>query len=211
MIDQLYQNVVDKADVDPGGSSSTPTSDGQSGIVDIGVVPSPPTGLGPTVTLAIGHVVRTEIRDSAGKPTEYTHEYPIEPSGNVRIPDMKPIPAQGKTLIQLGDLVKAAILAAKLYEIITVNTTLSSMMIDYTVPIATDDKLFLRILFHGNVDVASGTYVVDASGSINIPVIGLIKVNGRMLVDVQSDIEQGLASNKHLYGTVVHITRTPLT
>ena len=167
-----------------------------------------PTLSWPAVTLATGNVIHAEIRDGAGSVTDYTHDYPVEPSGNIRIPKVAAIRAQGLTLTQLRDAITQAILTAGLYTKVTVNVALSSTKVDYHVPISTNDKLFLRILESaGKIDSSSGAYVVDNSGSINIPYVGMLNVKGRMLADVQADIENNIISGAILQQPVVNLSR----
>lgn len=171
-----------------------------------------PTLSWPSVTLTTGHVIHAEIRDPAGIVTEYSHDYPVEPSGNIRIPKVAAIKALGLTLTQLRDAITQAILAAGLYSKVTVNVALSSAKVDYHIPISTNDKLYLRILeSSGKIDSSSGAYVVDNSGSINIPYIGMMNVKGRMLIDVQADIENHIISGTILQQPVVNLSRALLT
>jgi protein involved in polysaccharide export with SLBB domain len=138
------------------------------------------------VSLVVGQIVHTEVRAEAGGITPWSHDYPIEPSGNLRIPLVAPVAAAGQTVTQLRQAIAGAIVAAKLFPAVTVNLDVLSAQVDYTNTIKGGEKLFLRILDGGNVSPSSGSYIVDNSGEINIPFLGFIKVSGRFLVDVQN-------------------------
>jgi protein involved in polysaccharide export with SLBB domain len=169
------------------------------------------TNSGGAVPLAVGQIVYTEIRAGEGGVESYSHEYPIEPSGKVRIPLVAPVSAQAKTLTELRDAIANAIVTAKLFKEVTVNLTVLSTRVDYANIIKPGEKLFLRILENdGKISPSSGAYVVDNTGSINIPFLGLVKVAGAFLVDAQTQIEQGLIVKLILKSPVVHVTRTHL-
>jgi protein involved in polysaccharide export with SLBB domain len=161
-----------------------------------------------SASLELGEIVKTEVREAAGIISSYSHNYPIEPSSLLRIPSLEPIAAKGKTLTRLRDAIAGAMVAEGLFTRVTVNLTLLSARVDYANKIRPGDKLFLRILGHdGTVDPSSGSYTVDETGSINIPLLGLVRVDGALLFEAEHNIEQGLIGGGFLSSPVVNVTR----
>jgi protein involved in polysaccharide export with SLBB domain len=164
----------------------------------------------PTATIVTGNVVNVEVRDSAGVVTDYSHEYPVEPNGNIRIPNIAPVTAQGLTLLQLRDAITQAFLTGAVFTAVTVNVRMTSKRVDYPVPISVNDNLHLRIMdIAGKNDNASGMYVVDNAGNINIPYLGLTQVRGQMLMTAQTSIETKL-NGPFFANPVVNLTRVNL-
>jgi len=162
-------------------------------------------------SLELGEVVNAEVRESSGAITAFSHEYPIDSSSLLRIPSLNPIAAVGKTLIQLRDAIHDAMISEGLFSIVTVNLTLSSTRIDFANTIGVGDTLFLRILGpDGTVDPSSGSFTVDPTGSINIPFLGGVLVNGALLFEAEHQIEQGLIDGGFFAQPFVNVTRVQL-
>jgi protein involved in polysaccharide export with SLBB domain len=147
-----------------------------------------------STSLELGEIVKTEIRDPSGAITFFSHDYPIDPSGLLRIPLLSPISAQGKTLTpELRDAIADSMVTEGLFSSVTVNLTLLSTRVDFENQIRPGDTLFLRIFgSDGKVDPSSGSFTVDGSGSINIPFLGGVLVDGALLFEAEHQIEQGL-------------------
>jgi protein involved in polysaccharide export with SLBB domain len=167
-----------------------------------------------STSLELGEIVKTEVREAGGVPSPFSHDYPIDPSGFMRIPDLEPIAAEGKGLTQLRNAITDAMVAEGLFTSgsVTVNLTLLSTRVDYANKIRPGDKLFLRIFGEPDltVDPSSGSYTVDETGSINIPLLGLVRVDGALLFEAENQIRQGLIDGGFLDSPVVYVTRVQL-
>lgn len=163
-------------------------------------------------SLALGEIIGTEIRNASGIIEPYSHDYPIDPSGLLRIPSLEPIPARGATLTQLRDKIADAIVNQGLLSIVTVNLALSPQQVDFASKITPGDDLFLRILGNdGAADPSSGSYTVDGTGNINIPFLGFVRVEGALLFEAEHAIEQGLIDGSFFtLPFVVNVTRVQL-
>jgi protein involved in polysaccharide export with SLBB domain len=163
-------------------------------------------------SLELGEIVTAEIRDPSGIITSYSHDYPIDPSGLLRIPSLDPIFAKGLTLTQLRDAIADAMVSQGLFSSVTVNLTLLFQQVDFANAITPGDDLFLRILGNdGTADPSSGSYTVDGTGSINIPFLGLTRVLGALLFEAEHAIEQGLIDGGFFtLPFVVNVTRVQL-
>lgn len=162
-------------------------------------------------SLELGEVVKAEIREPSGAITSYSHDYPIDPSSLLRIPSVSPIIAVGMTLIQLRDAIADTMVNDGIFASVTVNLALSGNRIDFANAIQVGDTLFLRILGQdGTVDPSSGSFVVDGSGSINMPFLGGVLVAGSLLFEAEHQIEVGLVDGGFFAEPFVNVTRVQL-
>jgi protein involved in polysaccharide export with SLBB domain len=162
-------------------------------------------------SLELGEIVKAEVREPSGAITSFSHDYPIDPSGLLRIPSLNPIAAKDKTLMQLRDAIANAMVNEGLFSSVTVNLTLLSTRVDFANKIQPGDMLFLRILGDdGTVDPSSGSFTVDQTGSINIPFLGGTLVGGALLFEAEHQIEQGLIDGGFFTQPFVNVTRVQL-
>jgi protein involved in polysaccharide export with SLBB domain len=164
-----------------------------------------------SASLELGEIVRTEVREQSGAVSSYSHDYPVDPSGLVRIPALNPIAATGKTLTQLRDAIGSAMVAQGLFSSVTVNLTLLPTRVNFADKIVPGHTLFLRILGNdGSVQPVSGSYTVDPTGAVNLPLgLGFVRVDGHLLFEAEHAIEQGLG-NVFIQPFVVNVTRVQL-
>ena len=164
-----------------------------------------------SASLELGEVVHAEVREPSGAITTFSHDYPIDPSSLVRIPSLSPIAAAGVTLIQLRDAIADAMVSEGLFASVTVNLTLLSTRVDFSNKIGGGDLLFLRILGpDGTIDPSSGSFPVDGTGSVNIPFLGGVLVDGALLFEAEHQIEQGLIDGGFFAQPFVYLTRVQL-
>ena len=166
-----------------------------------------------SASLELGEIVNTEVREPSGAISSYSHDYPVDPSGLLRIPALNPIAATGQMLIQLRDAIAGAMIAQGLFSSVTVNLTLLPTRVNFTDKIKPGDNLFLRVLGNdGTVQPISGSYTVDPTGAINVPLgLGLVRVDGHLLFEAEHAIEQALAlGGIFIQPFVVNVTRVQL-
>jgi protein involved in polysaccharide export with SLBB domain len=161
--------------------------------------------------LELGEIVRTEVRESSGALSSYSHDYPVDPSGLVRIPALSPIAAKDKTLTQLRDAIAGAMVDQGLFSSVTVNLTLLPTRVDFADKIRPGDKLFLRVLGNdGTLEPISGSYTVDPTGAVNLPLgLGFVRVDGHLLFEAEHALQQGLGG-VFIQPLVVNVTRVQL-
>lgn len=163
------------------------------------------------MSLEFGEIVKAEIREGAGAISTFSHDYPIDPSGLLRIPSLKPLQATGKELPQLRDAIADAMVDQGLFGSVIVNLTLLPERVDFNNKIISGDDLFLRILeSDGVVAPSSGLYPVDPNGSINIPLLGSVLVKEHLLFEGEHAIEQGLIDGGFFIQPFVNVTRVRL-
>ncbi|MFI1508121.1 polysaccharide biosynthesis/export family protein [Streptomyces sp. NPDC020597] len=167
----------------------------------------------PADSLELGEVVNAEIRDASGAVTSFTHEYPIDASRLLRIPSLNTIIAEGKPLTpDLRDEIHDRFVDDGILDPVTVNLTLSSTRVDLENTIQPGEKIFVRLLNpDGTVDPSSGSFVVDGSGSINIPFLGGVLVRNYRFFEAEHEIEQGLIDGGFFSQPIVNVTRVQLT
>ncbi|MHB9864485.1 polysaccharide biosynthesis/export family protein [Streptomyces sp. YIM S03343] len=163
-------------------------------------------------SLDLGEIVEVEVRDASGAVTAFTHEYPVDPSGLLRIPSLSTIQATGKALTpELRDEIQDRFVADGILSPATVNLTLGFARVDFDNKIQPGDMLFVRLLApDGTVDPGSGSFVVDGSGSINIPFLGGVLVGDSLLFEAEHQIEQGLIDGGFFTQPLVNVTRVQL-
>ena len=164
-------------------------------------------------SLELGEVVHVEVRDSAGAVTDYTHEYPIDASGLLRIPSLSQIIAHGMALTpDLRDTISDHFVSDGIFSVVTVNVTLTSTRIDFDTEIAPGETLFIRILnSDGSADQSSGAFPVDGAGIVHIPFLGGTLVRHHRLFEAEHQIEVGLEEGGFFSQPfVVNVTRVNL-
>ena len=164
-------------------------------------------------SLELGEIVQAEVRDPSGVVTDYSHDYPVDPSRLLRIPSLEPIFAEGKVLTpDLRDEIADRFVADGVFTSVTVNLTLTGGLVDFDNKIQPGETLFLRLLgLDGTVDPSSGAFVVDSTGAINIPFLGGVLVSDSLLFEAEHQIEQGLIDAAIFSQPFVNLTRTQLT
>jgi protein involved in polysaccharide export with SLBB domain len=169
------------------------------------------TGGTSTSSLITGQVVNVQIRELGGRISEFSHEYPVDLQGCVRIPSLGCVQARGLTLVQLRQAINNALVQMQILINPTVNVTSSSKTVPYTQQIQSGDTLFVRILeSSGTSDPSSGAYPVDATGRLHLPYIGDITVAGMTIAALETQIEQGLISGQIYRNPTVHVSMTQL-
>ncbi|HEY6911652.1 MAG TPA: hypothetical protein VI356_19900 [Myxococcales bacterium] len=166
--------------------------------------------------LAQNQVVAIEVRDPSGAVASgYSHEYPVkadptagEEGGVVlRIPGLQPFRARELKLVDLRKQVQAALVAAKIFTAATVNASLSQKTVSYEQPVNPGDTLWLRILGPGGaLDKASGSYTVNDGGEVDLPWLGLLKVGGSSLADVEADVLKRVADARLFQGALIDLS-----
>jgi protein involved in polysaccharide export with SLBB domain len=176
--------------------------------------PSTPGTQGSVLTT--GQVVNVEIRESNGAVTAFSHEYPIDSAGNIRIPSgaapaVGIVPARGRTLVQLRQAIFNALTQGRILLNPTVNVSLSSKTVTPTQRVGVGDTVHVRVLESGGaVDPSSGAYMVDSAGKLHLPVVGEIDAAGKTVADLESQIQRGITAAKFLVNSVVHVSMVPL-
>lgn len=165
-----------------------------------------------TTSLELGEIVNAEVRDPSGAVTSFSHDYPIDASRLLRIPSLSPILAEGKTVTpELRDEIRDRFVSDGIFSSLTVNVTLMATRVDFENKIQPGDTLFLRLLgLDGTVDPSSGSFAVDASGSISIPFLGGVLVRDNLLFEAEHQIEQGLIDSGVFAQPLVNVTRVQL-
>ncbi len=162
----------------------------------------------PDAKLADGQVVRVEVRDGSGAVARFTHEYPIDPNGNMRIPSLGNVVARELTLVALRESLRQAF--TNVVAGSSVNVTPSASIMTYDAPIARADRLYLRILDpQGNVDASSGSYVVDSDGKLHLPRVGDIDTADMTMGALEAGLERAVG-DRFLRGAVVNVSKTEL-
>ncbi|MGE5049637.1 MAG: polysaccharide biosynthesis/export family protein [Deltaproteobacteria bacterium] len=166
--------------------------------------------------LAKNQVVAVEVRDPSGAVAPgYSHEYPVkgDPTAGedggviLRIPDLQPFRARELKLVDLRKQVQAALVAAKIFPSATVNATLSTKGVAYEQTINPGDTIWLRILGPGGaLDKASGSYTVNDGGEVDLPWLGLLKVGGSSLADVEADVLKRVADARLFQGALIDLS-----
>jgi hypothetical protein len=166
--------------------------------------------------LAKNQVVAVEVRDQVGAVAAgYSHEYPIkgDPTAGeeggviLRIPDLQPIRARELKLVDLRKQVQAALVAAKIFSGATVNASLSPKGVIYEQPLNPGDTFWLRILGKGGaLDKASGAYAINDGGEVDLPWLGLLKVGGSTLADVEADVLKRVADARLFQGAIIDLS-----
>ncbi|MGY1580341.1 polysaccharide biosynthesis/export family protein [Streptomyces sp. MN13] len=166
-----------------------------------------------TTSLQLGEIVHAEVRELTGTVSTYSHEYPVDASRLIRIPDLSPIIAEGKPLTpDLRDEIHDRLIADRaLSGTIAVNLSLAFARVDWQRTIQPGDTLFVRFLDRGGkVDPASGSFPVDGSGTISIPFLGSVLVRDHRLFEAEHAIEQGLLDGRFFPRPLVNVTRVHL-
>ncbi len=166
--------------------------------------------------LAKNQVVSIEVRDQVGAVAAgYSHEYPIkaDPTAGeeggviLRIPDLQPFRARELKLVDLRKQVSAALVAAKLFSSVSVNASLSPKGVAYEQALNPGDTIWLRILGKGgSLDKASGSYPINDGGEVDLPYLGLLKVGGSTLADVEADLLKRVADARLFAGAVIDLS-----
>jgi protein involved in polysaccharide export with SLBB domain len=163
-------------------------------------------------SVEVGEVIDLEVRDPAGAITTFSHEYPVDASRLLRIPSLSLILAEGKPLFpDLRDEISDRFVSDGIFASVTVNLALSFSQVDFQNQIQAGDALFVRLLNpDGTVDPSSGSFAVDASGSVNIPFLGGVFVEGSLLFEAEHQVEQGLLDGGFFTQPLVNVTRVQL-
>lgn len=112
---------------------------------------------------------------------------------------------------ELRDEIRDRFVSDGIFSSLTVNVTLMSTRVDFENKIQPGDTLFLRLLgLDGTVDPSSGSFAVDASGSISIPFLGGVLVRDNLLFEAEHQIEQGLIDDGVFAQPLVNVTRVQL-
>ena len=156
-----------------------------------------------------------EVRDPTGAITGYSHEYPIkgDPAAGeeggviLRLPDLPPLRAKELKQAELRKKVAADLVAAKIFPSASVNASLSDKAVVYEQPLNAGDKFWLRILGKGGaVDKASGSYVINDGGEVDLPYLGLLKVAGGTLGDLEADLLKRVSDARLFAGAVIDLS-----
>jgi protein involved in polysaccharide export with SLBB domain len=169
----------------------------------------PPSG--PSLPLQSSHVVMIEIRDASGAVSKLSHEYPVEPSGAIRMPRLAPIEAKNVLAADLRKTIHDALIAARVFPRASVNVTLSENMVPYGVKLAPNDRIFIRMLDDGgNVLPPSGGYQLSTTGEIDLPFLGLITAKEQTLEELQATIIEGLSKSSSVGLPTIHVSASEL-
>jgi protein involved in polysaccharide export with SLBB domain len=161
----------------------------------------------PDAKLAEGQVVLLEVRDGNGAVTRFSHAYPVDPEGKVRIPTVGPVAARDLTLVELREVLGRAF--AGIVSGGSVNLTPSSDTVFYAEPIARSTQLYLRILdSQGAVDPSSGAYAVDSQARLHLPRLGDIDTANYTLGQLETSLQRAI--DDRVRGTVVNLSKTAL-
>jgi protein involved in polysaccharide export with SLBB domain len=196
--DGVFARALDSDSSDSGdGFNIDDASDGSHG--------GPAT---PDAKLAEGQVVRLEVRDAAGAVTRYSHDYPIDLDGNLRLPTAGAVPAKDLSLVDLRANLGAAF--GRIVSGASVNVTPSPATVSYNDPLARSDRLYIRVLDpQGNIDPSSGAYAIDSQAKLHLPRVGDVDTTdltvGQLEVALESTIGQ-----RFLHGAVVNVSKTEL-
>ncbi len=171
--------------------------------------------LGPP-PLAKNQVVSIEVRDQVGAVASgYSHEYPVkgDPTAGeeggviLTIPDLQPFRARELKLVDLRKQVQAALVAAKIFSGATVNASLTAKGVAYEQTLNPGDTLWLRILGKGGaLDKASGAYPINDGGEVDLPYLGLLKVGGSSLADMEANVLKRVADARLFQGAVIDLS-----
>ncbi|USQ85312.1 polysaccharide biosynthesis/export family protein [Streptomyces phaeoluteigriseus] len=165
-----------------------------------------------TTSLELGEVVNVEVREASGAVTPFSHEYPVDASSLLRIPSLNMIVAAGKALQpDLRDEIHDRFVSDGVLSSLTVNVTPSSTLVDLENTIQPGETIFVRLLnTDGTIDSSSGSFPVDASGSIHMPFLGGVLLNNNRFFEAEHQIEQGLSDGGFFAQPLVNVTRTQL-
>lgn len=165
-----------------------------------------------STALELGEIVTVEVREASGAVSGFSHEYPVDPSGLLRIPSLAPVTAAGLALTpDLRDALTDRFIADAVLSSPTVNVTLSGVRLDYATVLQPGETLFLRILAgDGTLDPSSGGYPIDGSGTVTIPFLGGVLVRGSQPFEAEHQIEQGLVDGGFFAQPFVNVSRLPL-
>jgi protein involved in polysaccharide export with SLBB domain len=163
----------------------------------------PPPVAAPS-TLAFGQVVHVEVR-SSGTVEPLTHEYPIDVNGDIKMPMLGLVRANGLTTDQLADTIQRRLVTGQIFHSPTVNVTLTSKIVAYGALI-TASRVHMRLLgADGTVEPESGDYPIRADGTLNLPYVGTVQARGRRLDEVEAEIQAGYRRS-YINNAVVHLT-----
>lgn len=161
----------------------------------------------PAATLSDCEVIDVEIRDPTGKVSDFSHEYPVDLKGEIKMPVLPRIPARGRTLVQVADDIRKELLDGVFVGSATVNARRTGRKVNYVTPIAKGEVLAVRILMgSGSADKASGTYQVDSNGQIDLPYLGKVDALGKKIPQFEDEIEAGIRDG-FIPRAVVHVSR----
>jgi protein involved in polysaccharide export with SLBB domain len=157
-------------------------------------------------------VVAVDVRDAVGGSTSYSHEYPINPPGYVKIPALPRIQTTGMTPASLAARIHDAFINGRIFLSVAVNITVSSKTVPYERVIVAGDILYVRVLGSaGSPETVSGSYPVDEQGKFRHPWLGQITAAGKTLLALENEIEAAVATRGFLQKAVVHVSLTALT
>lgn len=165
-----------------------------------------------------GQIVNVEIRESNGSISPLSHEYPIDPTGKIKIPSLtSKIQARGNTISELGERISKYIISNKIIANPTVNVNIvKTKSISYSHVIKNGDTIFMRILeADGKINESSGKYPVyaaaaaadDGGGKVLIPGISFAIAARKKIFDLENEIEKLIVKRDFLKVPFVYISR----
>ncbi|TXS18798.1 MULTISPECIES: polysaccharide biosynthesis/export family protein [Streptomyces] len=162
--------------------------------------------------LELGEIVQVEVRDAAGVVTGFSHDYAVDADRLLRIPSLNMILAEGKPLTpDLRAEIEDRFMTDGVLTTVTVNLGIRGDRVDLENTIRPGDELFVRMLNpDGTIDASSGSFPVDASGSINMPFLGGVLVRDNRFFEAEHQIEQGLLDARIFTRPLVDVTRVEL-
>lgn len=160
-------------------------------------------------SLKEGQVVNVEIREINGFISPFSHEYPIDPAGDLKVPSLPKIRAGGNTLLSLREKINNSLVSNKILEnpIVNVNLVLTKP-ISYGYIIKNGDTIFIRILERqGKINESSGKYTVNSDERLYFPIISAVIASGKKLFDLENEMEESIINSGFIQSPCVYISR----